>query len=190
VGIVEVGGASTQVTFAVASTSDLGTAVKRISIDSQHYDVLSVSYLGLGQNEVRQTMVEAVAADHFAQNHCFPIERFRSITRFDASRLILLASFYYKMHDWELLGDKRPDHSLLNEAFSRCAGTDAWLRLSRQQGTGFYLQNACANATYLYTLIFSRQGLALAASRIETLTEINEQPVSWTRSYALLKVGP
>lgn len=242
-GIVEVGGASAQVALAVKSSSGLGNATKRISIGGQHYDVLSVSYLGLGQNEARRSMLQTVTAQGLSQNPCFPnsaasdvvfqatkagagqasssvsgdkaaygpacfdvyldvvkqtsasavnqfpIDRFQSVPGFDQSRFVLLASFYYQMRDWHLLEQKRPDRSLLTEVFGRCVGPDAWQTLADREGTGLFAQNSCANATYLYTLIFSSRGLALSSSRVEVLNEINGQPLTWTRGYALLAAG-
>ena len=242
-GIVEVGGASAQVALAVSSSAGLGSAVKRINIGSQQYDVLSVSFLGLGQNEARRSMVNAVSAQGLQQNPCFPnsaspdvsfeavrasaghasmkvpgdrasygpacfdlylgvvkqtsanpanqfpVARFQAVPGFDQTRFVLISSIYFKMREWDLLEAKRPDRGLLSEAFRRCAGADAWQTLSSQEGTGPFAQNSCANATYLYTFMFSSRGLALPASNVQVLGEINGQSLTWTRGYALLAAG-
>lgn len=242
-GIVEIGGASAQVALAVNSPNRYGGFVRRVQIGQQTYDVLSISYLGLGQNEARRAMLEQTAADALALNPCypnsqsenvmfeaakgrkgiealtvagnrssfspacfeiyaevvqstsarainrFPVAQFQSVPGFERSRFVLMASFYHKLRDWDLLGDKRPDRSLLVEVFGRCVGTDAWATVSGRQGTSFFAQNACANATYLYTFIFSGRGLALSHSRVEVLDEVNGEPLTWTRGYALLAAG-
>ena len=242
-GIVEVGGASAQVAFAVQPGNDIGKAVRQIRVGELEYAVLSRSFLGLGQNEARRSMANAVATDGFAHNPCYPnstspdvnfyvvkprrgqaahkvpgqaanfdpacfgvystvvqkvsanptnqfsLAQFQSVPGFDKSRFVLVASFYYKLRDWDLLSEKRPGRALLAEVFSRCVGANAWQTVSSLQGDGFFAQNACANATYLYTLIFSGSGLALSSSRVEVLDEVNDQPLTWTRGVAILAAG-
>ena len=242
-GIVEIGGASAQVALAVDSSGQYGGFIRRVQIGEQTYDVLSVSYLGLGQNEARRVMLEQTAAEAPALNPCypnsqsdsvvfdaakgrkgvnalkvagnkssftpacfdiyasvvqstaarainrFPVAQFQSVPGFESSRFVLMASLYHKLRDWDLLGEKRPDRSLLAEVFGRCVGVDAWATVSGRQGTGFFAQNACANATYLYTFLFSGRGLSLSSSRVQVLDEVNGEPLTWTRGYALLAAG-
>lgn len=242
-GIVEIGGASAQVALAVASPGRLNSFVRRVSIGNQSYDVLSVSYLGLGQNEARRAMIEQVADDGLPLNPCYPnsqsdrvvfdagkgrqgsgglnvagsnasyspacfdlyaevvqetsassvnrlpVAQLRSLPGFDSSRFVLMASPYHALRNWDLLDHQRPDRGMLAEVFARCVGLDAWQTVSGKQGSGFFAQNACANATYLYTLLFSARGLGLSSSRVEVLNEVNGQSLTWTRGYALLAAG-
>lgn len=61
-GIVEVGGASAQVAFAVPGAqagADTGAATVPVTVQGRRYSVFIVSYLGLGQNEARQAMLQA-----------------------------------------------------------------------------------------------------------------------------------
>lgn len=238
-GIVEVGGASAQVTFAIASPDGLGEAVQNLKIGQQAYRVLSVSYLGLGQNEARRSMLDLVrkqsgvnpcypnsansnvifnaamargqlsaiqvSADQASFDQAcfdlyarvvqetsaspinqFPIVQFQSLPDFRHTRFVLLSSTYLKLRDWDLLAHRGPDRGLLREIFARCMGPDAWQKVSSLQGTGAFAQNACANATYLYSMIFSGRGLALSSGRARVLDEINGQALTWTRGYALL----
>jgi hypothetical protein len=242
-GIVEVGGASAQVALAVPSARGLGDGVRRVRIGDLEYAVLSRSFLGLGQNEARRSMVNTVIAEGLAQNPCypnstlpnfyfnavksrrgqaslqvsgqdanfsvscfdvyaavvqqvsassvnqFPLVQFQSVPGFDTSRFVLMASFYYKLRDWDLLSEQRPDRALLAEVFRRCVGVNAWQTVSALQGGGSFAQNACANATYLYTLIFSGRGLALSSLRVQVLDAVNDQPLTWTRGFAILAAG-
>lgn len=71
-GIVEIGGASAQVAFAVDSPDPKGSFVRRVSIGDQVYDVLSVSYLGLGQNEARRAMIKVATDARLPLNPCYP----------------------------------------------------------------------------------------------------------------------
>lgn len=69
VGIVEVGGASAQVAFAVSNATqaaELGAS--RVQLNGVNYNVFTHSYLGLGQNDARSSMLEA--AD--ARTACYP----------------------------------------------------------------------------------------------------------------------
>jgi hypothetical protein len=67
VGIVEVGGASAQIAFAVgesASTSSLTT----LTINGTRYDVFTYSYLGMGQNDARKSML----TNESVRTSCYP----------------------------------------------------------------------------------------------------------------------
>ena len=242
-GIVELGGASAQVALAVPASNKYGQAVRAVRIGDVSYNVLSVSYLGLGQNEARRAMVQAVTKAQLPQNPCypnsrspgvsfdafmsragqsglivsgdkaaysqacfevygevvqetsgssvnrFPISQFQSVPGFDKTSFVLLDWFYRKLQDWNLLENSRLERALLAEIFGRCVGADAWQMVSALQGKGFFAQNACANATYMYTLIFSGRTLALSSSRVEALNEVKGQTLTWTRGYALLSAG-
>jgi hypothetical protein len=243
-GIIEVGGASAQVALAVPSVGDLGESVRRVRVGELDFAVLSHSFLGLGQNEARRSMVKAVIAQGFSQNpsypnttspnvyikaykssdghaslqvsgqdanfsvacfdvysavvqkvstspiNQFPLVLFQTVPAFEKSRFVLVASFYSKLlRDWDLLSAQRPDRALLAEVFSRCMGFNAWQTVSTLQGDESFAENACANATYLYTLIFSGGGLALSSSRVQALDAVNDQSLTWTRGFAVLAAG-
>lgn len=66
-GIIEVGGASAQVAYATNDEQHAG--VEALPIAGRRYAVLSVSFLGLGQNEARRAMI---AASGTAMNPCYP----------------------------------------------------------------------------------------------------------------------
>jgi hypothetical protein len=66
-GIIEVGGASAQIAYATEDKQHAG--VETLAIGGRHYAVLSVSFLGLGQNEARRAMI---AASGTAMNPCYP----------------------------------------------------------------------------------------------------------------------
>lgn len=59
IGIVEVGGASAQVAFALSDASTAPAAnVREVTINEVTYPVFAYSYLGLGQNDARTAMLE------------------------------------------------------------------------------------------------------------------------------------
>ncbi|MBK4733127.1 acetate and sugar kinases/Hsc70/actin family protein [Noviherbaspirillum pedocola] len=66
-GIIEVGGASAQVAYATNNEHHAG--VETLTIGGMRHAVLSVSFLGLGQNEARRAMI---AASGTTMNPCYP----------------------------------------------------------------------------------------------------------------------
>lgn len=66
-GIIDVGGASAQVAYATADAQHADVAM--LSVNGRRYPVLSVSFLGLGQNEARRAMISASGT---MMNPCYP----------------------------------------------------------------------------------------------------------------------
>jgi hypothetical protein len=243
VGIIEVGGASAQVALAVDPISRFGDAVTVIRVGAQQYHVLSVSYLGLGINEARRSMLQLLAQINDQPNPCypnsdsadvrykpfgasdanalvnvqglratfgpgcfaayaqvlgkakaaanidFPVDRFHSMANFYERQFILLSSFYTKTEASHLISGRPADKTLLADIIRLCGGRNAWSSLIGRYGTGPFAQNFCANAAYMYSLIFSGHGLALSTSRVQASGEINGQRLNWTRGYVLLSRG-
>ena len=85
-GIVEVGGASSQVTFVESSTSDGSNLnVTNIEINGMHYPVFSVSYLGLGLNQARQVMINDKTSGGVDASVCYPNNSMALPTTYDAN---------------------------------------------------------------------------------------------------------
>ena len=66
-GIVEIGGASSQIAFA---TTGSGNNITPVNIAGQEFNVFGVSYLGMGQNDARAGILNPTDAS--AGNPCFP----------------------------------------------------------------------------------------------------------------------
>ncbi|MFM0515170.1 hypothetical protein [Paraburkholderia sp. RL17-373-BIF-A] len=66
-GIIEVGGASAQVTYVGKDKGDASVVTK--TINGIVYPVFSISYLGLGQNSARASMIESSAAGGGTDNN-------------------------------------------------------------------------------------------------------------------------
>ncbi len=85
-GIVEVGGASTQIAFA---TSDEHSPAVTVSVQGKNYRVFSQSWLGLGQDQARLSMIRLhqnrMRPDD-AGNPCYPdnVSQAGGLTAFDA----------------------------------------------------------------------------------------------------------
>jgi hypothetical protein len=218
-GLIEVGGASAQVVY---QTSQRGhTHAHAVNIGGTSYTVLSVSFLGLGQNEARKAMVlasgpknnpcypnndkgslpggfdaGAIVSGNYRYGRCedlyqtvlsaFRVRDNAIADDFEAHDFIGISSIYHALNNWHVL--ERP--AMLSQELERqCSGTDAW-RLKvvpAQGGTSGFAQNACANGTFINTLLFDpRYGLGLSGERIHGAGKINGQSPSWTRGYLLI----
>lgn len=221
-GLVEVGGASAQLAYETSQRDHPHAHL--VSIGGASYTVLSVSFLGLGQNEARKAMVlasgpkdnpcypnndkgappggfdaGAIASGNYRYGRCedlyqtvlsaFAIRDKVIAADFDARDFIGISSVYHALNNWHVL--ERP--AMLSKELERqCGGTDAWsLKVVPEQGgaSGF-AQNACANGTFINTLLFDpRYGLGLSAERVHGVGQVNGQSPSWTRGYLLISSG-
>lgn len=220
-GLVEVGGASAQVAYETSQRNH--PHAHAVSIAGTSYTVLSVSFLGLGQNEARKAMVLASGPK---DNPCYPNnDRGSPPVRFDAGAIVSgnyrygrcediyqtvlsafrvrdkaiaadfggdfigIASVYHALNNWHVLD--RP--AMLSQELERqCGGTDAWSLkvVPAQGGASGFAQTACANGTFINTLLFDpRHGLGLSGERIRGMGQINGRSPSWTRGYLLIGAG-
>lgn len=81
-GIVEVGGASSQVAFVTSSIQDPNVVTPLVN--GVRYPVFSVSYLGLGQSQARLAMINDTSAGGINSSVCYPNNSTGSPTTFDA----------------------------------------------------------------------------------------------------------
>lgn len=218
-GMVEVGGASAQVAYETSQRDH--PHAHAVSIGGASYTVLSVSFLGLGQNQARRAMVlaadpmdnpcypnnasnsppgafddGAVLSGNFRYGRCEDLYRtvlspFRVRDRvtaagFETRDFIGISSVYHALNNWHVL--ERPAW-LSQELTRQCGGVDAWsLKVAPAQGgaSGF-AQNACANGTFINTLLFdARYGMGLSGERVRAAGRIGGQAPSWTRGYLLV----
>jgi hypothetical protein len=218
-GLVEVGGASAQVAYETSQRDH--PHVHAVSIGGASYRVLSVSFLGLGQNEARKAMISAsgpkdnpcypnndkgsppgrfdagaIVSGHYRYARCEDIYQtvllaFRVRDKaiaddFGSGDFIGISSVYHALKNWHVLD--RP--AMLSQELERqCGGTDAWSLkvVPAQGGASGFAQTACANGTFINTLLFDpRHGLGLSGERIHGVGQINGQSPSWTRGYLLI----
>ena len=81
-GIVEVGGASSQVAFVTSSSQDPNVVTSLVN--GVRYPVFSVSYLGLGQNQARLAMVNDSTSGGVNASVCYPNNTTGSPAAYDA----------------------------------------------------------------------------------------------------------
>jgi hypothetical protein len=81
-GLVEVGGASSQVAFVTSSSQDPNVVIPMVN--GVRYPVFSISYLGLGQNQARLAMINDSASGGVNANVCYPNNTTGSPPTYDA----------------------------------------------------------------------------------------------------------
>ena len=97
-GIIEIGGASSQVAF--ASTDHYTKNSLPFTINGQHYQVVSISYLGLGHNEARRSMMGLLGTQHSGPNPCYPNSQQPDVT-YDLGRVKgQMSQFNASCFDW------------------------------------------------------------------------------------------
>jgi apyrase len=207
-GIVEIGGASVQMAYAGAPASAPG--VVTASFGGQTYSVRSVSFLGLGVEQARKTLL-----DNGDGAPCYPEglasampERNGARGAFDAERCARAISRIVEaptrslppdeirnvrflglgkpltgvLADWKLPQDN--GGALKATAGEKCL--QPWAVFTREHGDTRYTPYLCVNSIYLSTLLFDARGLGLAPGQVTAADSIAGRSPSWTRGAALM----
>lgn len=231
-GIIEIGGASSQVAFASADHNTENNLP--FTINGQHYQVVSISYLGLGHNEARRSMMGLLSTHHSGPNPCYPNsqqpdvtydlgrvkgqmsqfnascfdwyarviadvgrrstnqpvpQQLREIPGFSSTPFIGLASIKHVFEQWTMKDLTVPKVAMRQAILDHCSGADAWESLKGLKGSRSLIQNACANASYLYALLFSSAGLGLSNQQFETIEQLQKDGLTWTRGFVLFQAA-
>lgn len=203
-GIIEVGGASTQVAF--ASTNAAPQTI-HVNINGNTYYVYSKSYLGLGQDQARAQMD---AAPNY--NQCYPLgyntstimgdfnfagcsgnfdevtsspsyiglTTINSVSAFYNQRFVGLGAIYFALNFWSITG--QPDQALLEQHINNTCDQN-YAELNVLYPNSFQLYNQCSNATYINELLYD--DLALGTGQLISLNQINGMPLNYTLGYVL-----
>jgi apyrase len=208
VGIVEIGGASVQAAYAGAPASAPG--VVTASFAGETYSVRSVSFLGLGIEQARKTLLEnGDGAPCYPEGLASAMpERNGARGAFDADRCASAISRIVEaptrslpkdevrnvrflglgkpltgvLADWNLADDKGA--SLKATAREKCLAP--WSEFTRQHGDTRYTPYLCVNSVYLSTLLFDARGLGLAPAQVVAADSIAGRRPAWTRGAALM----
>ena len=225
-GVIEVGGASAQVTY--ASTNAPGDHSASVTVNNTTYRLFSISWLGLGQNEARAAMFKRIHEGGGETNNvCYPnnpaaagnltgfnvdIQGYRvNSAQFDLAqceslysavlqpfnvrsasansdfasvRFVGVSSVYYAFSDWGGLTDAA---SIRENLRAVCTGVNAWESVAaRLGGTNKFKQNACANGTFINSLLFGSNGLGVEPTKVTAVDKVAGRTPSWTRGFALV----
>ncbi len=229
VAVIEVGGASAQLAY--SGEAPAGAPLTPVLLNGRSHQVVSLTWLGLGQDEARRAMINVARSRSNAdEEQCYPDNRKATggLSTFDAdgSRylvnrgrfsfeqcsamydavirplglpalatalreaklpLIGLASVYFSLADWQVIGQPG---SLASTLRGRCEGEDAYgdkvVDFIRRDPKHRFAQTACANGTFMHALLFGPAGLRVNPAQVSAVASINGQPPSWARGFALL----
>ncbi|GLT17768.1 hypothetical protein GCM10007938_15460 [Vibrio zhanjiangensis] len=197
-GIMDLGGASTQITYA----SQTGDKLFKVAVGNQEFTLSSTSYLGLGQN--------LAISQYLNQSACFPknyplpnglkgtgefdecaakieplINRVHSVNTGTSrpeknSAFYAISSFFYTGSELGI----NDTFSLSNlEAVGRDFCSQQWSDV--EQGKSHYLYTPhvyanCFAAAYQHALLSKGYQLADDTNNIKVLNELNGKAISWT----------
>lgn len=209
-GVVEVGGASAQLAFETNVTENAN--VKTISINKKKYNVYSISFLGLGTNDIVKAMREKPE-----RNSCYPkgydTENIHGAFSFDSctglfdqllsenkfNGLKEIPSLHFKNQDFfgvsglyhtlKFFDVITPTRSqLIEKAEAICNnGYDAVVEYSKgkDQHDTF---NKCASAAFVESFLFNN--LKIEDSKLQGVKKIKDADLRWTLGYVFLRATP
>jgi apyrase len=201
VGSIDMGGASTQIAYAIPNrqVSDSENEVT-LTIHNQPYTVFSQSFLGLGQSQSIETMMQDPNA-----SVCFPKDDEFSPSKMGAYHFAsctdlfkhIIASYhvpehllpmkdqyfvaysgiYYTLHFLNV--DTTPDHAVV-ESMINAVCYQNWDDLKKAHPTEkeTYLSAYCAAATYENELLYKTY--RLQGYQMKVVNQLNGTPLDWT----------
>jgi len=235
-GIAEVGGASAQVAF---ETTGRGPDVEVRRIMGTRRRLLAVSYLGLGRNDARATMIApdasavgspcwpnnatgaapaayaagnvrpvAATASLFSWERCSAVAlaaiddtvtrpvnadrirptAIRDVAGFTATRFVGIDKLTEAYEEFGIEPGAGVGPELGPRVRAVCPGPDAWSRVRAgfDGDTGSTAQNACANATYVATWLFSPGALRIPPERLAPRFDLAGTTLTWTLGHVIL----
>lgn len=116
----------------------------------------------------------------------FNVGALAMVPGFADAQLVGVSSASIALSDWRASSDAS---QLGANLAVQCAGVNAYgnqvVSFLGQDPASKFTQNACANGTYVHTLLFGSQGLGLAAGRISASTTLGIASSTWTRGFVL-----
>jgi len=196
-GIIDIGGASTQIAFETDKKT-LSNDLINIKINKRNYHILSKSYLGLGIRSALQQMNE-----HPQANYCYPIEynlKKGQKTEFDANNCHKAYTSIIKNHKsiskhtqtfknkFTAMGlyqifnffdvAHNPEQMLLHLRVNQVCSKN-WTELKNAFPSEIYLTDYCANGIYFQKLLYNFYNLT--GDQLNIVEEINKKQLGWLR---------
>ncbi len=199
-GSLDVGGASTQIAFETTDMSKIKNETHLI-INGKNYLVFSKSFLGLGQDQARDTIDTYPLA-----GGCYPVGytlnnsisgsfNFQNCTSnynllIDSyhiaeeilpinpeQKFIAYSGAYYAFNFFGV--DQTPNESIIEaQIISVCAETWDQMKINYPTTSENYLSSECANGTYIDDLFFNYYHLH--DNQLKVLNDINSTGIDWT----------
>lgn len=199
VGTIDMGGASTQIAFATSDESHPEDEVE-LNLNNKRYIVFSKSFLGFGQDQVRDKMISTESANScFPKNYLFAKERIGdfnlSACEFDYANIIraqkidqqvistqdqpfiAYSGIYFTYNFFN--SDKTPDQFSFETSLQKvCGKTWEQLKQSYPDIQEKYLSAYCANGVYNDELIYNTY--KIKGSQLTVINQINNKEIDWT----------
>ncbi|MFZ2314803.1 MAG: hypothetical protein WAW86_03960 [Gammaproteobacteria bacterium] len=207
VGSIDMGGASTEIAFATSDKSKKTNEID-IEINHQHYTVFSKTFLGLGQDQARITMLnDADASTCYPQNYAYKqqsvghyylaacktiygniIQKNRvleQLPNMQNEAFIAYSGIYY-LYDFLQLDQHAGAVQLTTHIEQTCQLP--WEKLQKQYPNvpDKYLSTYCANGAYINELLFG--AYQLSSSQLTVTDKLNQKEIDWTLGAALYQV--
>lgn len=205
-GIIEVGGASTQVAFMTSDIFNPNSVV--VKVNSRPYNIYSISFLGLGSDQAREKMnltpehnycyVNGYNKDNivgnFDLNKCSinyesilseplfaSLIKLSLVPDFSTQSFVGLGGIYYALNFWKM--EHNPTQELLLSNINETCSKN-YTELEQLYPNAFKLYDTCANATYVSLLLYN--SLQINNSQLISTNKIANQALTWTLGYELL----
>lgn len=209
-GVLDMGGASTEIAFATNQVIANNDDKAIINVGSQQYQLYSHSYLGLGQDDAR--------LQYTNDANCFPsayplpnshpangelstciqdtanlvkdIQQVKPVTAMlaNTTQTFYALSGYYNTADSKLFGfkDSATIKAMENQGSSVCQ--QSWESLQQQDPNDPYLYALCFNDALNTSLLTQGYGFSDDTS-VNLVSKIKNQDVSWTLGVAICSVN-
>ncbi len=206
-GSIDMGGASTQITFTTTDTTHPEDEMD-IQVGKKSYHVFAKSFLGLGQDQSLATMNKDAAA-----SSCYPVNYTMDqlVGNYDYAtcsatytniiqqhhvveevvphadqHFIVFSAAYYDYKFFNLL--QTPDQSTVEQRVQSIC-SESWDQLQKDypKENPKFLANYCANETYLDDLFYNTY--QLNGSHIKITDKINDEDLDWTTGALLFQLA-
>lgn len=202
IGTIDMGGASTQIAFETTDYSKMDDEVD-LYLAGKHYTVFSKSFLGLGQDEARKTLIAKIGEEK--AKSCFPTgapftsttkgdfnftncsEHFAQVIRdYDVKEQLIpftdqpFAAFSGAFYTYDFFGvDKTPQRNIINKGIQDLCGL-GWegMKKERPKVDEKYIMTYCANGAYFDKLFFDTY--QLKDDQLTVVGKIDGKEIDWT----------
>lgn len=206
IGSIDMGGASTQIAY---ETESVDNDVNIMTINQKEYAVFSKSFLGMGQDQTFNKMLQNNdAGSCFPPNYKYDNQNEVGHFNLDACRasfsaiiqsnhvseelkpmdnksFIAFSGIYYVFNFFNSVNN--PNQSVLEAHIQEgCSGDWEQLKKNNPQVPEKYLATYCANAVYQDELLFDTY--KLRSSQLKVSTQINNTDLDWTLGAALYEL--
>lgn len=205
VGTIDMGGASTQIVFATSNQTKPDDIIT-LTIHNQPYTVFSKSFLGFGQDQIREKInanpngyqcyptgytFKENNIGHFNRTDCGTIyadilqqqQVKQQMISTENQPFIAYSGIYFAYHFFN--ADQTPDQFTLESHIENICN-QTWEALQKQFPNEKYLSTQCANAIYHDQLLYQTYGLS--GSQLKITNNINQQNMNWALGAALYRL--